>query len=107
MDDALTLEAPPTMFENLEAILRQNDCDLSLLSSNSVVRGIRRKDTSCYCLTHGCASVEIWAERRFGNPTMFISIFPTQKSIRYQDLSSNTLVKRIVELLVANGANSE
>lgn len=107
MDNALTLEAPPTMFDDLEAILKRSECSLSLLSRDSITRGIRRKDTASYFVTLGSASAELWVERRVGNPTMVISIIPTRKSIWHPDLPSDTLAQRIVDWLVAHGANSE
>ena len=107
MDNALILEAPPTMFDELATILDANDFCHSLLSSDSITRGVRRKDSASYKVTSGGVSVELWLERRFGNPTVVISIFPAQKSSLPKDLPSAELADRIVKLLVAHGANAE
>jgi hypothetical protein len=106
MVEARTLEAPPTLFDEVAAILKKSDCGFSLLSSESVNRGVRRMDSACYDVTRGHASVQLLMERRLGNPTMFISVIPTRKSIWHRDLASDRLAEHIVEWLVANGASS-
>ena len=106
MDNTLTLEAPPTMFDESAVILNQSDYSFSLLSSDNVIRGVRRMDTACYDITHGPATVQLWMERRIGNPTMFISVAPGRKSILRRDLPSDRLAEQIVELLVAHGADN-
>ena len=104
MANALTLDARPAVLDSFATIL--HDCGLgcSLMSSDSVERGIRRKDTASYQVTDGAARVEIDLERRLGNQTMFISVVPAQRSLFRSDDSSDRLAKRIVELLLANGA---
>jgi hypothetical protein len=106
MANALTLEAPPTMFDDLAEILKHSDCSFSLQFSDSVVRGVRRVDSACYDVSLGPASVQLEIERRMGNPTMFISVIPIRKSIWRRDLPSDRLAQQIVELLVAHGADS-
>lgn len=104
MTIALTLDAPPAMFGNLSLVFASSDFNCSLLSSNSIERGIRRMDMASYEVTHGAARMHIAMERRHGNPAMFIAVMPEGKSLFRSDESSNRLVVQIVDLLVANGA---
>ncbi|WP_144054774.1 hypothetical protein [Rhodopirellula europaea] len=105
MANALTLDAPPAMFDDFASILDNSDFDCTLSSSDSIERGIRRMDTASYEVTHGAASVHLAMERRLGNPTMFIAIMPAGKTLLRRDEASNRLAEQIVKLLVANGAD--
>lgn len=107
MANALTLEAPPAMFDELASILKAGDWTFTLVNANRKIRGVRQMDTVCYAVTDGEASVELWAERRLGNPSMYISLIPSQKSISKRDLSANRLAERIAEWLVERGAHAE
>lgn len=102
---ALTLDAPPAMFDDLTSIVASSDFTCSLLSSNSIERGIRRVDMASYKVTHGAACVHIAMERRLGNPTISVAIIPERKSLFRGDESSNRLAVQIVDLLVVNGAD--
>tara|TARA_R110002073_G_scaffold75697_12_gene184660 strand:+ start:4130 stop:4456 length:327 start_codon:yes stop_codon:yes gene_type:complete len=105
MANALIVDAPPTMFDDFAAILEATGYRCSQKSSGSMVRGIRRKDTATYEITHGSTRVDVAMERRLGNRTMFIAVIPTRSSFGRRDDSSDELAEQIVELLVTNGAD--
>lgn len=107
MDDVLMLEAPPTMFEALPAILELTGGSVSTLTHDSVTRGIRRLDTASYRLTLGDESLELWVDRRLGNRTMNVSIFPKQKLVGQEHRSSDALACRLIDILVTHGASTE
>lgn len=105
MANILLVDAPPTMFDEFESIIAGSNFDWSKKSSQSETRGIRRKDTATYMVTHNGTCVRLAMERRLGNRSMFIGVIPMRHSIWRADVASEQLARQIIELLVANGAH--
>jgi len=105
MANALILDAPPAMFDDFSSFFDETEFDCSQSSSDSIVRGVRRKDTASYDIACGSTCVHVALERRLGNPTMFIAVMPTRKTVWRRDASSEQMAEQIVALLVAHGAD--
>jgi len=104
MANMLIVDAPPTMFDDFESIIEGSAFCWKKMSSDSEVRGIRRKDTATYDIKHDGTRVRLAMERRLGNPTMYIALMPNRHSLWRADVPSEQLAEQVVEFLVAKGA---
>ena len=105
MVNAHILDAPPNLFDDMFAIFEANDYRCVATSRDTKTRGIRRLDTAGYDVFLGSTLVHIGIERRLGNKTISITVWPACKSFWRRDESSENLAKRLVELLIEHGAD--
>ncbi len=104
MANSQLLDAPPKLFEDLPSILDANKCLFVLVSNETTVRGVRRKDTACYEVSAGGTNVHVALERRLGNRAMWIAVIPNRKSIWWRDRPSEQLAEHVASILIDNGA---
>lgn len=107
MANALIVDAPPMMFEDFAAILEASEFECTQSSFDSLTRGIRRKDSATYEVSHGSTRVDVVLERRLGDQSMFIAVIPIRNAFWRRENSSDQFAQRIMELLVANGADDK
>ncbi|MEM8672242.1 MAG: hypothetical protein AAGG48_32305 [Planctomycetota bacterium] len=98
--NAHCLDAPPSLFDEVDDIFAASDLCAVERHRESRVKGVRRLDTAEFDVADDSCRVDVLLERRLGNNRMSVIVAPRRKWFSRRGHDSELLARRVVDLLV-------